>query len=845
MKRFTAKFHIALGQTALLASLLLVALYVGLIPDRLSAIRQGRAALAEAIAVNSSAFISQSDIRRLEANLQLVVQRNDALRSAAVRRTSGEVIVTINDHSDHWQEMPSGYSTDSQLQVPIWTKEEKWGQVELHFQSLTPSGWIGFIYNPRLLLIVFMALSSFVTFYLYLSRMLRHLDPSQAIPARVRSALDTIVEGLLIMDLKGRIMLANQAFANVVNAQPEALIGRHITDFAWSLNDGSPLEPKACPWVKVAQRGRMQKNTMVYLNDPRSKRRTFMVNCSPILITGNKPGGVMISFDDVTQLDEKEVELRKSKEEAEAANQAKSDFLANMSHEIRTPMNAILGFTDVLRRGYGKDGRDWSKHLNTIHSSGKYLLELINDILDLSKIEAGRLEVEYIRCVPHLIIREVVQVLAVKAREKSISLDFEINGEIPETILSDPARLRQTVTNLVGNAIKFTDEGGVSVVMNLTSGTHPQLSIAVKDSGIGMPADKLDTIFDPFMQADTSVTRQFGGTGLGLSISRRFAQALGGDISVHSEVGKGSVFTVTVDVGPLDGVTMLEPQQALSVSEETVSDSQQTRWQFPPARVLVVDDGEENRELLRLVLEEAGLQVEPAENGEVGVNKALQATFDVILMDIQMPVMDGYTATRQLRQHGLQMPIIALTAHAMKGFEQDILEAGCSRYLTKPIDIDGLVQILAEFLGGQPREVDATETLPATTADDAPQSELATAGPSLVSRLAIQNPRIRAIIEKFVVRLDEQLEAMASAWGDRDFGELANLAHWLKGAGGTVGFDAFTEPAANLEQLAKAQSETQIEEAIMILRHLADRIVVSTNEDTEPADLVSTSGSSG
>jgi PAS domain-containing protein len=243
MKRLTAKFHIALGQTGLLASLMLVAIYLGLVPDRIGAIREGRAALAEALAANSSAFINQTDIRRLEADLRLVVARNDDILSAAIRRTNGEAVVTIGDHDRLWQAMPSGYSTDSQLQVPIWTTKEKWGQVELRCRTLTPAGWKRFIYNPRILLIVFMALSSFVMFYFYLAKMLRHLDPSQAVPARVRSALDTIVEGLLIIDLKGRVMLANQAFANVVNEPPDALIGRYVADFAWSLNDGSALDP--------------------------------------------------------------------------------------------------------------------------------------------------------------------------------------------------------------------------------------------------------------------------------------------------------------------------------------------------------------------------------------------------------------------------------------------------------------------------------------------------------------------------------------------------------------------------------------------------------------------------
>ena len=578
--------------------------------------------------------------------------------------------------------------------------------------------------------------------------MLRQLDPSQAIPTRVRSALDTMVEGLLVIDANERIVLANQAFASTIGKTPEELIGSSAGEFKWLAANGAPLAPESLPWLKALREKALQRNTMIALHDRDMKRRAFIVNCSPIFVGKGQTGGVLISLDDVTQLEEKEIELRQSKEAAEVANRAKSEFLANMSHEIRTPMNAILGFTEVLKRGYGQSEQNWQKHLHTIHSSGKHLLELINDILDLSKIEAGGLKVERIPCAPHHIIRDVVQVLAVKAREKSISLDFEFANAIPETILSDPSRLRQIVTNLVGNSIKFTEQGGVKIVAGLVaSTTHPQLTIAVIDSGIGVPKDKQQSIFDPFVQADTSVTRKFGGTGLGLAISRRFAQALGGDITLRSEPGEGSVFTVTIDAGPLDGVMFLEPQQALAASEEIVSESQ-PRWQFPPAQVLVVDDGDENRELVTVVLEEIGLKVEGAENGQVAVEKALGKDFAVIFMDVQMPVMDGFTATRQLRLHGLKTPIIALTAHAMKGFEEEIMSVGFSGYLTKPIDIDVLIHKLADLL--RARSLDAVHSekdIREVPQDVGSELQPLETEPPIVSRLAA-NIRVSALSSK-------------------------------------------------------------------------------------------------
>jgi PAS domain S-box-containing protein len=838
LKRLSAKSQIALGETGLLLSLLLTAMFLGIVPDRLGAIREGRASLAEAVAINGSVFAGQGDLRRLEATLRVVVDRNEDLLSAAVRKADGTVLATIGDHDAQWEPLEDGHSTDAQLQVPIWAGERRWGQVELRFEPLLPAGILGFFANPQLILISFVSIGAFIVFYFYLGKMLKHLDPSQAVPTRVRSALDTLAEGLLVIDGKENIVLANQAFAETVAIASDDIVGRKASGFPWTSTKGELIEPDDFPWTRALRENAMQRKAMVRLQLEDGAHHTFMVNASPIPGPSGRAGGVLVSLDDVTQLEQKEIELRKSKEEAEEANKSKSAFLANMSHEIRTPMNAILGFTQLLKRGYGRGTQDHLKYLNTIHSSGQHLLDLINDILDLSKVEAGRLEIERTDCRPYAIIHEVLQILNVKAEEKGIMLAYEPDGPVPEHVTSDPARLRQIVTNLVGNAIKFTEQGGVTVVTRLVQHEdQPILEIDVIDTGIGMSPGKIESIFDPFSQADSSITRRFGGTGLGLAISRRFARALGGDIVATSEPGKGSTFHVTLETGPLEGVHFLQPEEILA-AEAAEGPEERAYWKFPDARILVVDDGIENRELVTLVLEEAGLQTDQAENGQVSVDKALAEPFDVILMDVQMPVMDGYTATRILREKGLETPIVALTANAMKGFEKECLASGFTAYMTKPIDIDALLEMLAERLGGERTEAPPeAQHVPEPTDALPPSSARAAAGAAIVSRLPASDPRYSKVIRRFVERLDEQLGAMESAWQGRNFGELANLAHWLKGSGGTVGFDVFTSPAKHLEQLAKAKDESgEIDEVLAELRELAGRISLDA-DDADPTHL--------
>lgn len=386
----------------------------------------------------------------------------------------------------------------------------------------------------------------------------------------------------------------------------------------------------------------------------------------------------------------------------------KADFLAHMSHEIRTPLTAIVGFAETLltEGDISRAPLARIEAVDAILRNSNHLLRIVDDVLDFSRIEAGKLKLERLRFSPVEVVAEVQRLMQPQANLKQLALDVNYQTAVPETIYSDPTRLRQILLNLVGNAIKFTDRGWVRLTVRLLAEQpDPAIQFEVIDTGVGIAPEQIQRIFCPFAQGDASTTRRFGGTGLGLSISRRLAKLLGGTISVDSRPGEGSTFRATIATGPLDGVPLVVPSASTRLLPAAVDERQPTAGanMVLPYRILLAEDAPDIQRLVKRMLEKAGATVTVVENGAEAIGCAMAASqsgqpFDVILMDIQMPVVNGYQATRSLRANKYRGPIIALTAEALASHRQRCLEAGCDAYVPKPIKRDTLLEAILETI---------------------------------------------------------------------------------------------------------------------------------------------------
>jgi PAS domain S-box-containing protein len=489
-----------------------------------------------------------------------------------------------------------------------------------------------------------------------------------------------------------------------------------------------------------------------------------------------------------------EEDLQRAKASAESANRAKSEFLTTMSHEMRTPMNAILGMADLLSGS--SLGEEQRGYIRIFQKAGANLLELINDILDLSKVESGHLELESIGFDLGVLLEKIVEMMASRAQDRGLQLILEVLPGVPLGLVGDPNRLRQILINLIGNALKFTERGSVMLrVEPEPGGAAGWLRFNVVDTGIGIAADKTEMIFDPFTQADSSTTRQYGGTGLGLPISSGLAELMGGRIGCTSEVGKGSTFSFTAPFAIRKAMETSEFDELAAITIPPLGPAEQQEV----FRILIAEDSEDNLVLLEAYLKDRGFELDVAKNGKIAVGKVLSGKPHLMLMDVQMPVMDGLEATRvirswEVRTHAHPIPILALTAHAGEDAVRRSLEAGCTEHLTKPIKKTTLLEAISRHIGG---------------------------------KIRITPPEgVEDLVPKYLANVRRGMDEILAGVDSKDFKIARRLGHQFKGTGEGYGFTEITRAGAAVEVAAMADNEDEIRSQIRALALYLDHLEI-------------------
>jgi PAS domain S-box-containing protein len=590
-----------------------------------------------------------------------------------------------------------------------------------------------------------------------------------------RSLIESNIDALMTTDPSGIITDVNKQMEALTGCTRDELIGAPFKDYFTDPQRAEAgikrvLREKSVTDYELTARARNGKQTVV------------SYNATTFYDRNRKLEGVFAAARDVTERKRVEAELQLAKAAAESASRTKSDFLASMSHEIRTPMNSILGIADLLARTSLTPEQD--KYVQIFKRSGANLLNLINDILDLSKVEASQLELE--RTGFSLVdeLDKTIEMVAPRALEKGLTLTCDIAPDVQTDLIGDPTRLRQVLLNLLGNAIKFTPAGRVSlrVEPDQDPAVPTALRFTVADTGIGISAGQQDQVFERFAQADSSTTRRFGGTGLGLTICKRLVELMGGRIWVKSEVGQGSLFAFAA---PFE-------LWAAANRPETAPPGDGPGPPLPMLRILLAEDSADNCTIAVAYLEETPYRVEIAVNGAIACELFEAGVYDLVLMDRQMPVMDGLTATRTIRAwekaNGRSpTPIIALTASALKGDRETCLAAGCTAYLSKPIKQAVLLQAISDHAS----VTGSAEAAPPAVKDAVARDRIARAAKRLADQIPAYLDHCRSDVALMLAALDRA-----------DFAAVIILGHNLRGSGGGFGLQALTDFGACIEQSA-------------------------------------------
>jgi PAS domain S-box-containing protein len=606
-----------------------------------------------------------------------------------------------------------------------------------------------------------------------------------------RSLIESNIDALMTTDPSGIITDVNKQMEALTGCTRDELIGAPFKNY---FTDPDRAEAA----IKLVLREKKVTDYELTARALDGKKTVVSYNATTFYDRGRTLQGVFAAARDVTERKRVEAELQQAKSAAESASRTKSDFLASMSHEIRTPMNAIMGIADLLAKTPLSSEQD--KYVQIFRRAGDNLLNLINDILDLSKVEASQLELEQTGFSLNDLLEKVNEIVVGRAAEKGLALVFEIGPGTPTDLIGDPTRLRQVLLNLVGNAIKFTEAGTVAlrVASDGNASVPAALRFTVSDTGIGIPEEKLDRVFERFTQADSSTTRRFGGSGLGLTISKRLVELMGGQIRADSQVGKGSVFSFSV---PFEIWT--------DATRAVVPIGTHAELPLLALRILLVEDSPDNRIITMAYVEDTPYQIDTAENGAIACQMFKAGHYDLVLMDRQMPVMDGLTATRTIRawEQGNDKPstpIIALTASALKGDREMCLAAGCTAFLTKPIKQDVLLRAIKEHAlpgaGSLEKECSWSAAIPVNT-----------------------NHRFADKIPAYLQNCRQNGVEILNALDRVDFGTVQSLGHQMNGSGGMFGFQAITDIGAAIERAAERVDDAASRKWVSELSSYLDR----------------------